>query len=365
MGDLPGHPFRGNQYTEHGGVAYFKDLKGAEDVAASLRASGSPEARVVSYDRGHAVQHNKSGTYFPEPRGNGPFSGRGDWPVGEARTFERGKIRDEQGRHVADDFKEAAPDMDHLARENAIPVNAAAVEHFPGTLGTHYAGAPLPEIEHAEALKANVDALYKGSISEDAFHEKQRRLWDAAEAKGRDFSEKVAREVAPKAADADAAYHAYRRAAEDVASARGDAEHKAELNTTLDRAYRDYRSSLTPKGKPAGDENTRRRELNAALRERRETDRARMAALISAKSDVPMTSALRQRLGVTSPPRVAIRAGTHRDKPGFRVSGKDTMGRSVKIFTESRSSAEHIREKVRMGRGIDSADFAPQNKKRS
>lgn len=60
----------------------------------------------------------------------------------------------------------------------------------------------------------------------------------------------------------------------------------------------------------------------------------------------------------STPARLSVRAGTYRDKPGFGIHGKDTKGRSVRIFTSTRESAERIKAKVARGEAVTSADFA-------
>lgn len=59
-----------------------------------------------------------------------------------------------------------------------------------------------------------------------------------------------------------------------------------------------------------------------------------------------------------SPARLSIRKSTYRDRSGFSISGRDARGRSVNIFAETRAAAEHIREKVKAGEDVASADFA-------
>jgi hypothetical protein len=55
--------------------------------------------------------------------------------------------------------------------------------------------------------------------------------------------------------------------------------------------------------------------------------------------------------------RIRIAPGTYRNRQGFNISGTDLRGRSVRIFTESRASAEHIRERIRDGHAICVEDF--------
>lgn len=47
------------------GVAYFSKQGDAEEVLKTL-LPGYPEARIVEYQRGFAVQYRKSGAYYPE-----------------------------------------------------------------------------------------------------------------------------------------------------------------------------------------------------------------------------------------------------------------------------------------------------------
>ncbi len=56
--------------------------------------------------------------------------------------------------------------------------------------------------------------------------------------------------------------------------------------------------------------------------------------------------------------RLSIRPGVHRDKAGFHVRGTDANGMPVRIFTASRGSAEHIKQKKIAGQPVDVADFA-------
>lgn len=55
---------------------------------------------------------------------------------------------------------------------------------------------------------------------------------------------------------------------------------------------------------------------------------------------------------------IQIRKSTYRSKPGFTISGLSPKGHHVKIFTETRSSAEHIRDKVKRGEEIELGDFS-------
>jgi len=62
---------------------------------------------------------------------------------------------------------------------------------------------------------------------------------------------------------------------------------------------------------------------------------------------------------------VQIRAASYRDKPGFTISGTDTQGRSVKVFSEHRHVAEHIRGKILRGEETMARDFDPEGPARS
>jgi len=55
--------------------------------------------------------------------------------------------------------------------------------------------------------------------------------------------------------------------------------------------------------------------------------------------------------------RLQIREGAYRGKNGFSIVGRDTRGRSVSVFTESRPSAEHIKAKLASGGEISPEDF--------
>ena len=55
--------------------------------------------------------------------------------------------------------------------------------------------------------------------------------------------------------------------------------------------------------------------------------------------------------------RLQIRRKTYRGDDGFLICGRDGLGRSVSVFTLTRTSAERIRDKVRAGEQIEGADF--------
>ncbi len=57
--------------------------------------------------------------------------------------------------------------------------------------------------------------------------------------------------------------------------------------------------------------------------------------------------------------RLSIRPTTWRGEDGFLIYGRDAGGRRVSIFTTTRGSAEHIRERVKAGHDI-AADFEPR-----
>ncbi len=57
---------------------------------------------------------------------------------------------------------------------------------------------------------------------------------------------------------------------------------------------------------------------------------------------------------------VSIRTAEYRNQEGFMVVGRPKVNAGVfpvKIFTKTRSSAEHIKAKVNRGERIDLADF--------
>jgi hypothetical protein len=58
--------------------------------------------------------------------------------------------------------------------------------------------------------------------------------------------------------------------------------------------------------------------------------------------------------------RLQIRPSVYRDREGFSITGRDGVGHRISIFTETRSSAEHIRRKVRAGEETTLSDFEPQ-----
>ena len=50
--------------------------------------------------------------------------------------------------------------------------------------------------------------------------------------------------------------------------------------------------------------------------------------------------------------RVCVRAGTYRQREGWKIYGSDPQGRKVSIFTETRESAEVISEAVKAGEDV-------------
>jgi hypothetical protein len=58
--------------------------------------------------------------------------------------------------------------------------------------------------------------------------------------------------------------------------------------------------------------------------------------------------------------RLSIRRKTYRGEDGFLVYGRDGAGRQVSIFTTTRGSAEHIRERVKAGQQTTLDDFEPR-----
>ena len=55
--------------------------------------------------------------------------------------------------------------------------------------------------------------------------------------------------------------------------------------------------------------------------------------------------------------RTIIRASNYRGEPGFSLSGRDALGRRLKIFAKTRPIAERIRAKVVRGEQITLDDF--------
>lgn len=94
------HSFKGNDATVHKGVYYFKDRKSAEEHA---RSTNVPNARIVEYERGHAVQAGPSGGYSGpgiSPKewrgtvGNNPMPTAGSRePHRFSHTHNQGKLR--------------------------------------------------------------------------------------------------------------------------------------------------------------------------------------------------------------------------------------------------------------------------------
>jgi hypothetical protein len=59
--------------------------------------------------------------------------------------------------------------------------------------------------------------------------------------------------------------------------------------------------------------------------------------------------------------KLRIRQSVYHGMDGYLVHGTDTHERRVSVFTESRSSATWIAEKIRDGRELISTDFEPQS----
>ncbi len=58
--------------------------------------------------------------------------------------------------------------------------------------------------------------------------------------------------------------------------------------------------------------------------------------------------------------RLSIRPTSWRGEDGFLICGRDAGGRRVSIFTTTRGSAEHIRDRVKAGHDATVADFEPR-----
>lgn len=56
--------------------------------------------------------------------------------------------------------------------------------------------------------------------------------------------------------------------------------------------------------------------------------------------------------------RLQTRATTYRDKPGFGVYGKDTKGRSVRVFVESREAVAKVKARIARGEEVTLEDMA-------
>lgn len=54
-----------------------------------------------------------------------------------------------------------------------------------------------------------------------------------------------------------------------------------------------------------------------------------------------------------------ILAHTYRNRPGYLITGRDTKGRSCRVFVSTRPIAEKVRAKIRAGDEITTADFQP------
>lgn len=55
--------------------------------------------------------------------------------------------------------------------------------------------------------------------------------------------------------------------------------------------------------------------------------------------------------------RICIRPSKHREAQGWLIYGKDTLGRSVRCWCQRRQTAEHIRDRLRLGLELTLADF--------
>jgi hypothetical protein len=55
--------------------------------------------------------------------------------------------------------------------------------------------------------------------------------------------------------------------------------------------------------------------------------------------------------------RISIRVHTYHSVLGFLICGTNARGHHVRIFTKTRTSAEHIRGLVKLGRDVTVADF--------
>jgi len=58
-----------------------------------------------------------------------------------------------------------------------------------------------------------------------------------------------------------------------------------------------------------------------------------------------------------SKPRLCIRPKVYRDLPGFLIYGRNTRGQSIRIFTTTLASAQHIKAKVTRGEQTTVDDF--------
>lgn len=241
MGDFAGHPFRGNQYTRAGLISQLTH----EDRKRSERAQ-----KRGSYDNPHAI----------------------------ALEFQ------------------AADRVDESVKKGMDPSQAFADEFNP-TASNHRIAKKLGldlEVERGRwQPKGTQEAERAQRIAE--LHQRTGTLDFAKEeakaSKMTDAELRGAREDARKARFSEVMGSKVSEGDRDVYGARAGAVVKGKLVQGADGYWREETKSSR--------EAELRQVRKDALRERRETDRARMAALISAKSDVPMSSALKHRLGIS------------------------------------------------------------------
>jgi hypothetical protein len=60
--------------------------------------------------------------------------------------------------------------------------------------------------------------------------------------------------------------------------------------------------------------------------------------------------------------RVTIRESSYRGRQGFLILGRDASGQwpGCKMFTDTRSSADHIKRKLLAGERVETEDFQPR-----
>ena len=69
----------------HNGVKYFETSEQAQGLIDSGCAM-SPDARIVEFERGFAVQYRVSGGYYPQPPSNFDLTGHWDLRSALANT---------------------------------------------------------------------------------------------------------------------------------------------------------------------------------------------------------------------------------------------------------------------------------------
>lgn len=120
VGDKPGHPFRGNQYTSHSGQVVVE---------------GTPEDRGVKAAREVVRRVNEKVGYRPEEDlrvqlENARYRREAAATSSQSRVRNTERVRQIRAYDAelsALGGSKVAPDLEHLARENKIPATPAEV----------------------------------------------------------------------------------------------------------------------------------------------------------------------------------------------------------------------------------------------